>query len=67
MRSWLDETELNEAGDPKPVRQKVVDVNLDAVYNTAHLALYYFKKFPGSKESDKQIVFCVFGWLATLP
>jgi 5'-hydroxyaverantin dehydrogenase len=57
LKSWLDKTELNEPGDPKPVRQKVVDVNLDGVFNTAHLALYYFKKFPGRKDSDKQIVF----------
>jgi 5'-hydroxyaverantin dehydrogenase len=57
VKSWLEDAELNEAGDPKPVGQKVVDVNLDGVFNTAHLALYYFKKFPGHKDSDKQIIF----------
>jgi NAD(P)-dependent dehydrogenase (short-subunit alcohol dehydrogenase family) len=56
-KTWLDNPELNEAGDPKPVPTKVVDVNLDGVFYTAHVALYYFKKFPGPKESDKQIIF----------
>jgi 5'-hydroxyaverantin dehydrogenase len=54
---WLDNPELNEAGDPKPAPMVVMDVNLDGVFNAAHLALYYFKKFPGQKDSDKQIVF----------
>jgi 5'-hydroxyaverantin dehydrogenase len=57
IRSWLQETKVNEAGDPEPVPLKVLDINLDAVFNTAHLAMYYFKKFPGKGTSDKHIIF----------
>src|SRR6201999_3485017 len=56
-KAWLDDPELNEAGDPKPAPRRVLDINLDGVWNTTNLALYYFKKFPGQKESDKQIIF----------
>jgi 5'-hydroxyaverantin dehydrogenase len=57
VKPWLDAAELDDNGDPKPVPRKVMDVNLDAVYATTHLALFYFQKFPGRKEDDKQIVF----------
>jgi len=59
VKLWLDNPDLDENGDPKPImdKHKVVDVNLDAVFNTTHLALHYFRKYPGRKELDKQIVF----------
>lgn len=57
IRSWLHEAKENENGDPEPLPLKVLDVNLDAVFNTAHLAMYYFKKHPGPTSSEKQIIF----------
>jgi 5'-hydroxyaverantin dehydrogenase len=56
---WLNETpEDSETGDPLQPSQAVLDVNFTAVYNTALLALYWFKKFPGSDLSySKNIVF----------
>jgi len=58
IRNWLDETPLDEAGNPKPLPTKVMDINLDAVFTTTHLALYYFKKNPGPNiEVPKQIIF----------
>lgn len=57
IRNWLNETKLDKNGDPEPVPLKVLDVNLDAVFNTAHLAMYYFKNHPGRANSEKQIIF----------
>jgi len=57
IREWLKDAVHDDNGDPKAISMKVLDVNLDAVFNTAHLAMYYFKKFPGKSPSDKQIVF----------
>jgi 5'-hydroxyaverantin dehydrogenase len=57
--SWLNETpEDPETGDPLLPNQAVLDVNFTAVYNTALLALYWFKKYPGSDTAySKNIVF----------
>jgi 5'-hydroxyaverantin dehydrogenase len=58
LPTWLENAPLDAAGDPLPVVHKALDINLEAVYNTAHLALYYFKKQPGpNKDLDKQIIF----------
>lgn len=57
LRSWLHDVKENENGDPEPLPLNVLDINLDAVFNTAHLAMYYFKKHPGRPDSEKQIIF----------
>lgn len=57
LENWLHEAKENENGDPEPRSMKVLDINLDAVFNTAHLAMYYFKKHPGPANSEKQIIF----------
>jgi 5'-hydroxyaverantin dehydrogenase len=58
IRQWLEDTPLTEDGDPKILPLKVKEINLDAVFNTIHMALYYFKKNPGSDISvPKQIIF----------
>jgi 5'-hydroxyaverantin dehydrogenase len=56
---WLNDTpEDPQTGDPLLPSQAVVNVNFTAVYNTALLALYWFKKYPGSDVSySKNIVF----------
>jgi 5'-hydroxyaverantin dehydrogenase len=56
---WLNDTpEDPGTGDPLLPSQAVLDVNFTAVYNTALLALYWFKKYPGSDISySKNIVF----------
>jgi 5'-hydroxyaverantin dehydrogenase len=58
IRQWLEDTPLNEEGDPKILPLKVKEINLDAVFNSIHMALYYFKKNPGPNISvAKQIIF----------
>lgn len=60
LKDWVGDeggARLDEAGDPLPVARPAMNVNIDGVYSTAHLALHYFKQFPGRKEVDKQIVF----------
>jgi 5'-hydroxyaverantin dehydrogenase len=58
IRQWLDDTPLTEEGDPKILPLKVKEINLDAVFTTIHMALYYFKNYPGSDISvPKQIIF----------
>jgi 5'-hydroxyaverantin dehydrogenase len=57
VTNWLKESKEDENGDPVDIGRKVLDVNLGGVYNSAHLALYYFKKHPGDPKRDKQIVF----------
>jgi 5'-hydroxyaverantin dehydrogenase len=54
---WLDEGGKDENGDPLPVPTKVLAVNGDAVFNTAHLAMYYFRENPAPVERSKQIIF----------
>jgi 5'-hydroxyaverantin dehydrogenase len=55
---WRNNAPENEAGDPLQPSQAVVDINFTAVYNTALLAMYMFKKHPSpSPSSTKQIVF----------
>lgn len=55
---WLAETPVDSNGDPTPPPTKIVDVNYMAVYNTAHLAIYYFKTHLGTDLSySKQIIF----------
>jgi 5'-hydroxyaverantin dehydrogenase len=56
---WLKDTpEDPESGDPLLPSQAVVNINFTAVYNTALLALYWFKKYPGEDSSySKNIVF----------
>ncbi|KAF2420285.1 NAD(P)-binding protein [Tothia fuscella] len=56
-RRWLDDPQLNEQGDPLPVKNKVLSINFDAVFNTTNLALYYFKQSPGTTLATKQIIF----------
>jgi 5'-hydroxyaverantin dehydrogenase len=58
IKNWLEETPLTEEGDPKILPLKVKEINLDAVFNTIHMALYYFKNNPGPNVSvPKQIIF----------
>ncbi|QDS74987.1 hypothetical protein FKW77_005410 [Venturia effusa] len=56
-KGWIHGAKENKNGDPEPISLKVLDVNLDAVFNTTHLAMYYFKKHPGPASSEKQIIF----------
>ncbi|TLD21783.1 NAD(P)-binding protein [Venturia nashicola] len=57
IRNWLGGAKENENGDPEPLPLKVLDINLDAVFTSAHLAMHYFKKHPGPANSEKQIIF----------
>jgi 5'-hydroxyaverantin dehydrogenase len=58
IKSWLEDTPLTEEGDPKIQPMKVKEINLDAVFNTVHMALFYFKNNPGTNISvPKQIIF----------
>ncbi|RDI87450.1 hypothetical protein Vi05172_g2348 [Venturia inaequalis] len=43
---WLTNTPEDATGNPLPPSQAVVDINFTAVYNTALLAIYMFKKYP---------------------
>jgi 5'-hydroxyaverantin dehydrogenase len=57
VTTWLQNPKTDENGDPVDIGQKLLEVNLGGVYNSTHLALYYFKKYPGHSKRDKQIVF----------
>ncbi|KAF2115309.1 hypothetical protein BDV96DRAFT_646322 [Lophiotrema nucula] len=57
--NWLDKvTALHASVDPEPPTTTTLDVNLTAVYYTAHLALYYFKQTAKPYETvDKHLLF----------
>ncbi|KAF2433144.1 NAD(P)-binding protein [Tothia fuscella] len=63
---WLNSPPLDPStSDPLPPDQSVLLTNFNAVYNTALLALHYFKTYPGdlpphnssSSKSSKNIIF----------
>jgi NAD(P)-dependent dehydrogenase (short-subunit alcohol dehydrogenase family) len=62
LHYWLSNTQYDrskpETKIPPPPPQKVVNINYNAVFNTVHAAIWYFKNFPGTDLSySKNIVF----------
>ncbi|QDS76884.1 hypothetical protein FKW77_003784 [Venturia effusa] len=65
---WLTNTPEDASGNPLLPAQSVLNINFTAVYNTALLAMYMFKKYPSQpstspnsaseeKPSSKHIIF----------
>jgi len=56
---WLNNTPLNDAGEPGLPPAMTVAVNYLAVYNTVHAAMWWFKNFPGEDTTKSKLIILV--------